>query len=59
MSLLSGPVDKTSRSEVKIALFRSLFRGRDDVYPRRSQGDMANRDRRAIPTTRRPWASTS
>ena len=26
-------VDQTSSSEAKIALFRSLFRGRDDVYP--------------------------
>jgi superfamily II DNA or RNA helicase/very-short-patch-repair endonuclease len=30
-----GPVDRTSSSQAKIALFRSLFRGRDDVYPRR------------------------
>ncbi len=32
-----GPtlVDQTSSSEAKIALFRSLFRGRNDVYPRR------------------------
>ncbi len=28
-------VDCRSSPEVKIALFRSLFRGRDDVYPRR------------------------
>lgn len=28
-------VDRSSSSEAKIALFRSLFRGRDDVYPRR------------------------
>ena len=28
-------VDQTSSSEAKIALFRSLFRGREDVYPRR------------------------
>ena len=35
MDLFSGPVDQTSSSEAKIALFRSLFRGRDDVYPRR------------------------
>ena len=28
-------VNQTSSSEAKIALFRSLFRGRDDVYPRR------------------------
>ena len=29
------PVTKFSLPEEKIALFRSLFRGRDDVYPRR------------------------
>lgn len=29
------PVQQLSSSEKKIALFRSLFRGRDDVYPRR------------------------
>ena len=29
------PVTKSSLPEDKIALFRSLFRGRDDVYPRR------------------------
>ncbi|MEX1127531.1 MAG: DEAD/DEAH box helicase family protein [Vicinamibacterales bacterium] len=28
-------VDLTSPSQAKIALFRSLFRGREDVYPRR------------------------
>ncbi|HUE85808.1 MAG TPA: DEAD/DEAH box helicase family protein [Vicinamibacterales bacterium] len=33
----SGLVDRTSPSQAKIALFRSLFRGRDDVYPRRFQ----------------------
>jgi len=31
----SGLVDRTSSSQAKITLFRSLFRGRDDVYPRR------------------------
>jgi len=31
----SGVVNHLSSVEVKIALFRSLFRGRDDVYPRR------------------------
>jgi len=31
----SGLVHQRSPSEAKIALFRSLFRGRDDVYPRR------------------------
>jgi superfamily II DNA or RNA helicase/very-short-patch-repair endonuclease len=33
----SGLVDRISPSQAKIALFRSLFRGRDDVYPRRFQ----------------------
>ena len=31
----AGLVDRTSASAAKVALFRSLFRGRDDVYPRR------------------------
>jgi superfamily II DNA or RNA helicase/very-short-patch-repair endonuclease len=35
MNAIAGPVDRTSPSEAKIALFRSLFRGRDDIYPRR------------------------
>jgi hypothetical protein len=35
MDLFSGPVDRTSSAQAKITLFRSLFRGRDDVYPRR------------------------
>jgi len=35
MNPISGPVDRTSSSRAKIALFRSLFRGREDVYPRR------------------------
>jgi len=35
MDLISGPIDQTSSPLTKIALFRSLFRGRDDVYPRR------------------------
>ncbi len=30
-----GPLDNHSSPESKIVLFRSLFRGRDDVYPRR------------------------
>ncbi len=29
------PVNRQSSVEAKIALFRSLFRGREDVYPRR------------------------
>jgi superfamily II DNA or RNA helicase/very-short-patch-repair endonuclease len=35
MNAIAGPVDRTSPSQAKIALFRSLFRGRDDIYPRR------------------------
>lgn len=35
MDVISGSVDLTSSPEAKIALFRSLFRGREDVYPRR------------------------
>jgi superfamily II DNA or RNA helicase/very-short-patch-repair endonuclease len=33
--LLPGSVHHLSPPDAKIALFRSLFRGRDDVYPRR------------------------
>src|SRR5216110_3521908 len=35
MPQLQSLVHQTSSSEAKIALFRSLFRGRQDVYPRR------------------------
>lgn len=35
MDRTSGLVDRTSSSPAKIALFRSLFRGREDIYPRR------------------------
>ncbi len=35
MSSSSGNVHHRSPPDAKIALFRSLFRGRDDVYPRR------------------------
>lgn len=35
MNWIYGSIDRTSPSEAKIALFRSLFRGRQDVYPRR------------------------
>lgn len=35
MNGTAGTIDRTSPSEAKIALFRSLFRGREDVYPRR------------------------
>jgi hypothetical protein len=32
MDLISGTVDQASSPQAKITLFRSLFRGRDDVY---------------------------
>ena len=32
---LNGLVNQSSSSQTKIALFRSLFRGREDVYARR------------------------
>jgi hypothetical protein len=35
MPLVAPAVDRHSGASAKIALFRSLFRGRDDVYPRR------------------------
>ena len=35
MELRTDLVNQTSPSQAKIALFRSLFRGREDVYPRR------------------------
>jgi very-short-patch-repair endonuclease len=35
MDRAPGLVERTSSSQAKIALFRSLFRGREDVYPRR------------------------
>src|SRR4029450_718532 len=43
MDLISGPVGQTSSSEAKIALFRSLFRGREDVYPRRFESRKTGR----------------
>ena len=43
MDLIFGSVDQTSSSQVKIALFRSLFRGRDDVYPRRFESRTTGR----------------
>ena len=35
MDLSAGSVDRFSPSQTKIKLFRSLFRGRDDIYARR------------------------
>jgi hypothetical protein len=43
MDLISEPVDQTSSPQTKIALFRSLFRGREDVYPRRFESRKTGR----------------
>src|SRR5262245_7762718 len=48
-------VDRTSSSEEKIALFRSLFRGRDDVYPRRFESRRTGRSGYA-PACAKEWA---
>ncbi len=33
---MASPVDKEERARTRIALFRSLFRGREDVYARKA-----------------------
>jgi hypothetical protein len=43
MELSTDHVNQTSASQAKIALFRSLFRGRADVYPRRFESRKTNR----------------
>jgi superfamily II DNA or RNA helicase/very-short-patch-repair endonuclease len=43
MDLISGSVDQTSSPLAKITLFRSLFRGRDDIYPRRFESRKTGR----------------
>jgi hypothetical protein len=43
MDLIAGLVDQTSSPQAKIAVFRSLFRGRDDVYPRRFESRKTGR----------------
>ena len=43
MDLISGSVNQTSSPQAKITLFRSLFRGRDDVYPRRFESRKTGR----------------
>src|SRR6187455_897258 len=43
MTPISRAIDRSSSSEAKIALFRSLFRGREDVYPRRFESRRTGR----------------
>ncbi|MFV0341195.1 MAG: TOTE conflict system archaeo-eukaryotic primase domain-containing protein, partial [Parachlamydiaceae bacterium] len=33
--MTSSPITQTASPSAKIALFRSLFRGREDIYPQR------------------------
>jgi superfamily II DNA or RNA helicase/very-short-patch-repair endonuclease len=40
---VDAPVTNQSPSEAKISLFRSLFRGREDVYPRRFESRKTDR----------------
>ena len=43
------PVDKKERARKRTALFRSLFRGREDLYARRWETMMVNTDVRRPP----------
>ena len=51
-----GPVHHLSPPESKIALFRSLFRGRDDVYPRRFENRKTGKSGYA-PACGNEWAA--
>lgn len=42
-AMTSSPVQAPSDNAAKIALFRSLFRGRDDVFPRRWENPKTGR----------------
>ena len=43
MELNTDLVNQTSPSQTKIAVFRSLFRGREDIYPRRFESRKTGR----------------
>ena len=43
MTPISRAIDRSSSSEAKIALFRSPFPGREDVYPRPSESRRTGR----------------
>lgn len=47
------PVDKEERARKRVALFRSLFRGRDDVYARR--WEKADGDSGYVPAAIKDW----
>ncbi len=44
----TSPINHHSAAETKIRLFRSLFRGRDDVYPRRFESQKSGRSGYAL-----------
>ncbi|MCY3821223.1 MAG: hypothetical protein OXH52_18035 [Gammaproteobacteria bacterium] len=50
----SATIDRRSSPDRKIALFRSLFRGREDVYPRRFESRTSGRSGYA-PACRNEW----
>ena len=54
MPLVVPAVDRYSSASAKIALFRSLFRGRDDVYPRRFESRKTGKSGYA-PTCANEW----
>lgn len=52
----SASVDRRSSPDRKIALFRSLFRGREEVYPRRFESRMSGRSGYA-PACHNEWVT--
>ena len=54
MEMPASIVDRTSTPQAKIGLFRSLFRGRDDVFPRRWENPKTGKTGYA-PACRNEW----
>lgn len=54
MDANSRAIDRLAPASAKIALFRSLFRGRNDVYPRRFESRTTGRSGYA-PACAREW----
>jgi hypothetical protein len=55
MELSPSLINQTSSSQYKITLFRSLFRGRDDIYPRRFESRKTGKSGYA-PACANEWA---
>jgi hypothetical protein len=49
MLLELNPIHQHSAADAKIRFFRSLFRGRDDVYPRRFESRKTGKSGYALP----------